>query len=90
MAQTVINKRDDLTKTIVDPYFTKVITGEESLDSFDAFVQEWLGAGGQEITDEYNRLFEESGKEPYVVTSYLPEEHPEYTGKYLFDGPEQE
>ena len=86
----VINKRDDLTKTIVDPYFTKVITGEESLDSFDAFVQEWLGAGGQEITDEYNRLFEESGKEPYVVTSYLPEEHPEYTGKYLFDGPEQE
>lgn len=86
----VINKRDDLTKTIVDPYFTKVITGEESLDSFDDFVQEWLGAGGREITDEYNRLFEESGKEPYVVTSYLPEEHPEYTGKYLFDGPEQE
>lgn len=81
----IIDKRNELTKTVVDPYFTKVITGEESLDSFDAFVQEWLDAGGQEITDEYNRLFEESEKTPYTVVSYLPEEHPEYTGKYLFD-----
>lgn len=34
--------------------FLKIITGKESIDSFDKFVQQWKQLGGDEITDEVN------------------------------------
>lgn len=41
--------------------FTQFITGERSLDTFDAYVEEWLAAGGQDLIDEatakYNEIF---------------------------------
>ena len=34
--------------------FVKIVMGEKSIDEFDAFVDQWLKMGGQEITDEVN------------------------------------
>lgn len=34
--------------------FTKIITGNASIDEFDKFVTDWLNLGGQQITDEVN------------------------------------
>lgn len=38
--------------------FVRIIMGEEPLERFDAFVQEWLDAGGREITEEVNEWFQ--------------------------------
>lgn len=32
----------------------KILTGEETVDSFDTFVKEWMTAGGEQITKEVN------------------------------------
>lgn len=79
-------KLTSLLDTLVAPWMVKFITGEESLDNWDVYVEEFLTSGGQEVIDEYNRVFETTSKEPYVVKSYLPEDQTAYTGKYLFDG----
>lgn len=83
---TTKEKLTSLLDTLVAPWMVKFITGEESLDNWDAYVEEFLTSGGQEVIDEYNRVFETTAKEPYIVKSYMPENHPAYTGKYLFDG----
>lgn len=36
--------------------FLKIIMGEEPVDSFDAFVEQWYAQGGQLVTDEVNDL----------------------------------
>ena len=43
--------------TIRDEAFTAFIRGERSLDTWDDFVQEWLNAGGQTLTDEANAWY---------------------------------
>lgn len=74
----------DLQTKIVSPYFSKVVLGEASLDNFDAYVKEWLDAGGQAMLDYYNKLYMDLGSPVFEYKSYLPTDHPEYTGKYLF------
>ena len=37
----------------------KIIAGTLAVDSYDAFVQEWLKAGGQELTDDHNAWWAE-------------------------------
>ena len=37
--------------------FVNFIIGNRSLDEFDAFVQEWLNMGGQEVLDDMNALY---------------------------------
>lgn len=37
--------------------FTAIIKGEETIEAFDAFVEEWLEQGGQELTDEVNEWY---------------------------------
>jgi putative aldouronate transport system substrate-binding protein len=37
--------------------FSRIIMGQASVDSFDAFVQDWLSAGGQKIVDEVNEWY---------------------------------
>lgn len=37
--------------------FTKIITGEESIDAFDQFVEDWYALGGEEATKEMNELY---------------------------------
>ena len=32
----------------------KIIAGSETVDSWDAFVEEWMAAGGEAMTQEYN------------------------------------
>ena len=37
--------------------YANIITGEESIDRFDAFAQEWDNLGGDQITDEINAYY---------------------------------
>lgn len=43
--------------TIRDEAYVAFIRGERSLDTWDDFVQEWLNAGGQKLTDEANAWY---------------------------------
>jgi len=43
--------------TIRDETWVAMIRGEKSLDEWDAYVQTWLDAGGQTLTDEANAWF---------------------------------
>ena len=79
----LVAKRVQL-NTKVDTYYTDVVTGKQSLDSFDAFAQDWLNSGGQEILDGYNKLYQELGSPKFEYKEFPPGEL--YTGKYLFDG----
>lgn len=36
--------------------FIKIIIGEEPVDSFDTYVEEWYAEGGQELTDQAERI----------------------------------
>lgn len=46
-------------------FFIKIITGEQELDSFDDFVEQWYQNGGEELTEKANRTQDKSdgGKE---------------------------
>lgn len=37
--------------------FTKIITGEESIDAFDKFVEDWYALGGEDATKEMNEKY---------------------------------
>lgn len=39
-----------------------IITGTRPLDDYDTLRQQWYDAGGQELTDEYNRAYQEGGE----------------------------
>ena len=39
-------------KTLEEEYFLKVITGEDTVDNWDSFVEEWKSLGGDTITAE--------------------------------------
>ena len=43
--------------TIRDETWVAMIRGEKSLDDWDAYVQSWLDAGGQTLTDEANAWY---------------------------------
>ncbi|MBQ7183330.1 MAG: extracellular solute-binding protein [Clostridia bacterium] len=43
--------------TIRDEAWVAMIRGEKSLDEWDAYVESWLSAGGQTLTDEANAWF---------------------------------
>ena len=44
-------------QTIQDTAFTDIVIGNKDLDSFDAFVQDWLNNGGQKTLDELEILY---------------------------------
>ena len=44
--------------TIRDEAWVAMIRGERSLDTWDEYVQSWLAAGGQTLTDEANAWYE--------------------------------
>ncbi len=44
--------------TLRDEAWVAMIRGERSLDTWDEYVQSWLAAGGQTLTDEANAWFE--------------------------------
>ena len=41
-------------------YLSKIIAGQEPLDSFDSVVEQWSAAGGQDMTDEVNEWYASS------------------------------
>lgn len=47
-----------LLKDKEEEVFTRIIMGEDSVDAFDTFVEEWYAQGGQDITDEMNERFQ--------------------------------
>ncbi len=49
-------KQATLDKLQLETY-TKIITGEEDLDSFDDFVEKWNKLGGEDITEEVNEWY---------------------------------
>ncbi len=42
---------------IEEEYYTKIITGELPVSSFDTFTAEWEKAGGADITSEVNEWY---------------------------------
>lgn len=53
--ETMLKRWTNLKKK-EDETFLKIIIGEESLDAFDTFVEEWNAEGGEEITAEVQAL----------------------------------
>ena len=42
---------------IRDEAFIKIIIGDQPIEYFDTFVNDWMAAGGQTITDEVNAWY---------------------------------
>ncbi len=87
-----VTKTDELKETIIDQFYAKALTGEVELteETFNAMVEDWLASGGQQIQDNYTEQYKAMGSPDFSGSyiSYLPAEHPEYTGKYLWEGHE--
>jgi putative aldouronate transport system substrate-binding protein len=50
-------------QTLEDTYLIKAVTGEADTDkAFDDFKAQWLKSGGQEMTDEVNKVYAERNK----------------------------
>ncbi|MGG1517330.1 extracellular solute-binding protein [Paenibacillus oryzisoli] len=50
-------------QTLQDSYFIKAIAGEVNTDSdFDTYKNNWLKSGGQEVTDEVTKVYQERTK----------------------------
>jgi putative aldouronate transport system substrate-binding protein len=90
-AENVALERELMT-TIVEQYYVKAVTGEiePTEETFNAMVEDWKGNGGQSLLDSYTQQWKDMGSPDFsnMYISYLPESHPEYTGKYLWDGKE--
>ncbi|MGZ9583356.1 extracellular solute-binding protein [Paenibacillus marinisediminis] len=56
LTPTMQEKMADLEKFAME-YSIKVVTGEKSIDSFDAFVAEWKSKGGEQMTKEVNEWY---------------------------------
>jgi hypothetical protein len=54
--KTMVDKNAYLTK-LQGEYFAKIIMGNEPVDAFDKFVEEWKKAGGDQITKEVNEWY---------------------------------
>lgn len=87
-----VTKQSELKETIIDQFYSKALTGEVELtqETFDAMVKDWEDAGGKDIADKYTEQYKALGSPDYSshYMSYLPEDHPGYTGKYLWEGHE--
>ncbi len=81
-------KLDELSANIAKPFFTKVVMGDESIDAWDTYVVQWHAEGGEELMAWYTEQYKALGCPTSYYTTYLPKEHPEYTGKYLYGGTE--
>lgn len=81
-------KLDELRNNIVVPFYTKVVMGEESIENFDAMVEQWKSEGGEELMTWYTEQYKAAGCPVSYYWSQLPEEHDLYTGKYLYGGAE--
>lgn len=58
--EALIEHRGDL-YTIVEEFDVRAITGKVDIDAeWDNFVELFMSAGGQEVVDEYQRLYDES------------------------------
>lgn len=53
VSPAMLEKQATLSK-LEQSTFTRIITGESSIDEFDKFVKEWENLGGKEITQELN------------------------------------
>ena len=49
-------------------------------------VSQWKSQGGDAAMQAYTELYAECGSPELVYSTYLPADHPAYTGKYLFNG----
>jgi putative aldouronate transport system substrate-binding protein len=55
--ETMTSKMSTLTD-LQDEVFTKIILGEESIDAFDKFVEDFNALGGEDITREVNEWYD--------------------------------
>ena len=83
-----VQKLTELRDNIVTPFYTKVVMGDESIDNWDNMVARWNAEGGEELMAWYTEQYKALGCPTSYYTTYLPKDHPEYTGKYLFGGAE--
>lgn len=83
-----VQKLDDLRDNIVVPFYTKVVMGEESIENWDKMVEQWKSEGGEELMTWYTEQYKALGCPTSYYWTQLPEEHAEYTGKYLYGGAE--
>jgi len=55
---STMQTRWDYLKKLEMETFSKIIFGDEPVDTFDAFVKEWHAQGGQDITKEVNEWYQ--------------------------------
>jgi len=79
----LVAKKTDLA-TKVDTFYTEVVMGQRSVNDFDAFAQDWLKSGGQDILDGYNELYQSLGSPKFKYNEYPVGD--KYTGANLFNG----
>jgi putative aldouronate transport system substrate-binding protein len=63
--QVVLNKYNEFKQPLdqlATGAFIDFITGKRDLGEFDAFVQEWLKLGGQEVLDEAQKVYDQYNK----------------------------
>ena len=70
--------------TKVDAFYTEFVTGKKTADDFEAFAEDWLASGGQDVLDGYNELYRSLGSPDFKYLQFQPGDL--YTGKHLFDG----
>lgn len=78
----------DLRKNIIVPYYTNVVMGNDSIDNWDNMVEQWKSQGGEELMKFYTEAYQANGCPTSEYWTTLPDEHPAYTGKYLYGGAE--
>jgi len=57
LTETMQDKNELLNKLVNETY-SKIVYGQEPIDSFDTMVSNWLKSGGEQITQEVNEWFD--------------------------------
>ena len=52
-----MKSKGELLKKLATESYLKIIYGEEPLEYFDVFVQQWMDNGGKQITEEVNEWY---------------------------------
>lgn len=79
---------NELRNNIVIPYYTNVVMGTDSIDNWDNMVDTWKAQGGEELMKHYTEVYQANGCPTSEYWTTLPDDHPGYTGKFLYGGAE--
>lgn len=61
-ATKTMKQKQATLKKLTEETFTKIVMGEQSIDTFDKFVEDWKKLGGDSITEEVNQWYKDTKK----------------------------